>query len=92
MVAYGVPPAVASPCSEAAAASKSAPRHWAWAALMRRAFDLDVLACPRCEPRLADQELMVGPRYWEGAVGVAGTAAGRLIAGQGYVELVGYGE
>jgi uncharacterized protein YbaR (Trm112 family) len=26
-------------------------RHWAWAALMRRAF-LDVLACPRCGGRL----------------------------------------
>ncbi len=27
-------------------------RHWAWANLMRRAFDLDVLACPRCGGRL----------------------------------------
>src|SRR2546425_4476644 len=44
--------AVASPCSEASDTSKSAPRHWAWAALMRRAFDLDVLACPRCGGRL----------------------------------------
>jgi predicted secreted hydrolase len=45
------------------------------------------------EPRLADQELIVGTRYWEGAVAVAGTAvAGRPIAGQGYVELVGYAE
>jgi predicted secreted hydrolase len=44
------------------------------------------------EPRLADQELIVGTRYWEGAVAVAGSAAGRPIAGQGYVELVGYGE
>jgi predicted secreted hydrolase len=43
-------------------------------------------------PRLPDQELIVGTRYWEGAVGVAGTAAGRRIAGRGYVELVGYGE
>ena len=24
------------------------PRHWAWAALMRRVFEVDVLACPRC--------------------------------------------
>ncbi len=24
------------------------PRYWAWADLMRRAFELDVLACPRC--------------------------------------------
>ena len=43
-------------------------------------------------PRLADQELVVGTRYWEGAVTVAGTAAGRPVAGRGYVELVGYGE
>jgi hypothetical protein len=47
VVAYGTTPAVASSCSEASDTSKSAPRHWAWAALMRRAFDLDVLACPR---------------------------------------------
>jgi hypothetical protein len=28
------------------------PRHWTWAALMRRAFDLDVLCCPRCAGRM----------------------------------------
>jgi hypothetical protein len=27
-------------------------RHWAWANLIRRAFDVDVLACPRCGGRL----------------------------------------
>ena len=27
-------------------------RHWAWADLMRRAFDVDVLVCPRCGGRL----------------------------------------
>ncbi len=43
-------------------------------------------------PRLADQELIVGTRYWEGAVRVEGAAAGRAITGRGYVELVGYGE
>lgn len=43
-------------------------------------------------PRLADQELIVGARYWEGAVAIAGSAGGRPIAGQGYVELVGYGD
>jgi predicted secreted hydrolase len=43
-------------------------------------------------PRLADQELIVGTRYWEGAVRVDGIADGRPIAGRGYVELVGYGE
>ena len=27
-------------------------RYWAWAVLMRRAFDLDVLRCPRCAGRM----------------------------------------
>jgi predicted secreted hydrolase len=43
-------------------------------------------------PMLAAQELMVGPRYWEGAVGVRGTDRGRPVGGHGYAELVGYGE
>lgn len=33
-------------------ASPEQARHWAWANLMRRAFDIDVLACPRCGGRL----------------------------------------
>jgi predicted secreted hydrolase len=37
------------------------------------------------EPVVADQELDLTIRYWEGAVRVRGTAAGR-----GYVELTGY--
>jgi predicted secreted hydrolase len=48
---------------------------------------LDVQATPV----LADQELDTAPRYWEGDVDVSGTKDGRAIAGQGYVELVGYG-
>jgi len=28
------------------------PHQWRWADLMRRAFDLDVLACPRCGDRM----------------------------------------
>src|SRR5262249_624747 len=45
------------------------------------------------QPRLADQELMVGTRYWEGAVAVTGSgAAGAALAGHGYVELVGDAE
>jgi predicted secreted hydrolase len=43
-------------------------------------------------PLLADQELKVRPRYWEGAVGVQGRRAGQAIAGRGYVELVGYAD
>jgi predicted secreted hydrolase len=42
-------------------------------------------------PRLPDQELDVGTRYWEGAVTVRGTAGVRPVSGVGYVELVGYG-
>jgi predicted secreted hydrolase len=43
-------------------------------------------------PRVADQELRVNTRYWEGAVAVTGMAGVWSIKGQGYVELVGYGE
>ncbi len=28
------------------------PRYWTWALLMRRAFDLDILRCPRCAGRM----------------------------------------
>lgn len=41
-------------------------------------------------PVLADQELQVSPRYFEGAVDVSGTRHGRPLSGRGYVELVGY--
>jgi predicted secreted hydrolase len=30
--------------------------------------------------------------YWEGAVQISGTAEGRAVTGQGYVELTGYAE
>ena len=43
-------------------------------------------------PRLADQELIVTTRYWEGAVAVEGSAGSGTVRGVGYVELVGYGE
>ncbi len=38
-------------------------------------------------PYLADQELAVSVRYWEGAVRIAGSASG-----QGYLEMTGYGD
>ena len=47
-------------------------------------LDLDVV------PRLADQELALAVRYWEGAVRVEGRARGGPITGVGYAELVGY--
>jgi len=43
-------------------------------------------------PALADQELPVSVRYWEGAVSVSGTHDGQTVRGQGYVELTGYGD
>jgi predicted secreted hydrolase len=47
-------------------------------------IDLDV------RPLLADQELDVAFRYWEGAVEIQGTRRGRPVRGRGYVELTGY--
>lgn len=41
-------------------------------------------------PALADQELDVSFRYWEGAVEIEGSRRGRPIHGRGYVELTGY--
>lgn len=43
-------------------------------------------------PVLADQELAVAVRYWEGAVDVRGSRAGTAITGRGYVELTGYAQ
>jgi len=48
------------------------------------AFDLEVT------PLLADQELHTLVRYWEGAVAVRGSRAGRPVAGRGYLEMTGY--
>ncbi len=44
------------------------------------------------EPLVADQELDLSFRYWEGAVAARGTAGGKPVTGRGYVELVGYGD
>jgi hypothetical protein len=58
VVAYGALPGTAATAPNLGGdsgddgASPPQPRHWAWANLMRRAFDLDVLACPRCGGRL----------------------------------------
>lgn len=41
-------------------------------------------------PRVANQELAVTVRYWEGAVKVAGSSHGRPIGGHGFVEMTGY--
>ncbi len=41
-------------------------------------------------PLLADQELDISFRYWEGAVEIEGSRQGRPVRGRGYVELTGY--
>ena len=43
-------------------------------------------------PLLDDQELPFAVVYWEGAVEVSGTRAGRPLDGVGFVELTGYAE
>jgi predicted secreted hydrolase len=47
-------------------------------------FDLEI------GPLLADQELHVLVRYWEGAVAVRGTRDGKPVTGRGYLEMTGY--
>ncbi len=41
-------------------------------------------------PLVANQELAVTVRYWEGAVRARGRRSGRPIAGDGYLEMTGY--
>ena len=41
-------------------------------------------------PKIADQEMRLTVRYWEGAVAVGGHAGERAVAGQGYLEMTQY--
>jgi predicted secreted hydrolase len=41
-------------------------------------------------PYIADQELNLRYKYWEGAVRIQGKRRGKPVAGDGYVELTGY--
>jgi predicted secreted hydrolase len=41
-------------------------------------------------PLIPNQELELTFRYWEGAVVVEGSLAGKAVSGRGYVELTGY--
>jgi predicted secreted hydrolase len=50
------------------------------------AAELDLVV----EPWLEAQEMRTSFVYWEGAVRVSGSAGGRRVGGQGYVELTGY--
>lgn len=44
----------------------------------------------RVVPLVPGQEMRTSFTYWEGAVRVEGTSAGRRVDGQGYVEMTGY--
>ncbi|GIV96899.1 MAG: hypothetical protein KatS3mg057_1556 [Herpetosiphonaceae bacterium] len=63
----------------------SAPREDSRWRLRIPAENLDLVITPY----LADQELHVSVRYWEGAVGIS-NADSAALAGSSYVELVGY--
>ena len=41
-------------------------------------------------PKVADQEMRLTVRYWEGAVAVSGRAGNRVVNGQGYLEMTRY--
>lgn len=43
-------------------------------------------------PKLANQELPVSVRYWEGSVSLEGSREGAPVKGRGYVELTGYAD
>ncbi len=47
-----------------------------------------------CRTPLVSQEIVtergLGPNYWEGAVDYLGSAAGKAVAGVGYLEMTGY--
>ncbi len=43
-------------------------------------------------PQIADQELLVTVRYWEGAVRVAAQRNGKALTGIGYLEMTGYAD
>ncbi|HYO52192.1 lipocalin-like domain-containing protein [Archangium sp.] len=61
------------------------PARWRLA-VPSRGLTLDI------RPALADQELPVSVRYWEGSARLSGTHAGQPVRGRGYVELTGYGD
>ena len=50
------------PAERATAQPDAARRGWTWAQLMRRAFDLDVQACPNCDGRLRLIATIVDPQ------------------------------
>jgi predicted secreted hydrolase len=42
------------------------------------------------QPLVADQEMDVSIKYWEGAVDISGRSRGASVSGRGFVEMTGY--
>jgi predicted secreted hydrolase len=61
-----------------------------WRATLRDQ-ELDLQITPVIQDQELDTRQSTSLVYWEGAQTVTGTRGGQPIAGQGYVELVGYG-
>jgi len=86
VVAYGATPAEAPGVASATRDANDEPiarpvvRCWAWADLMRRAFDIDVLACPRCGGRLRLMATVEDPDAIRAIL--AALAASRELAGR----------
>lgn len=51
---------------------------------------LEVAVTPAFEDQELDTAKSTGETYWEGSVHLAGTRAGKALAGRGFVELTGY--
>jgi predicted secreted hydrolase len=49
-------------------------------------YDIDIAVTPL----ITNQEMNLSIVYWEGAVQISGTIAGKSVSGTGYVELTGY--
>ena len=63
VVRYGRPAPDGVALTLEASPRTAVPTHaWTWPALMRRVFDLDVLACPRCGGRLRVIATVQNPR------------------------------
>lgn len=52
--------------------------------------DINLLITPFFKNQELNTKKSTGVIYWEGAVSVSGTIKGRLVSGQGYVEMTGY--
>jgi predicted secreted hydrolase len=60
-----------------------------WRAVLRTP-EIDLRITPVIQDQELDTRRSTSMVYWEGAQSIVGTSGGRPVAGQGYVELVGY--